>query len=171
MATPTPRTGHKLTLSWQMSDLNPKTKTNKIATREYFITAASAASYIAAADAAARDATAVGLFISAADAMVLGNLYSIDVGAVYYTNLAPPASDAFAFEFDQILISGRDTVTVQPVKTSLPARNDAVLTPESDGVSLNIGTTPVSTFVSTYEAIALSQDANTVNVLRAVIVK
>ncbi len=171
MATPTPRQGHKLTLSWQMSDVNPKTKSNKIASRDYFITAASAAAYIAAADAAARDATPVGLFISAADAMVLGNLKSIDVAAVYYTNIAPPASDAFAFEFDQILISSRDTVTTRAVKTSLPARNDAVLTPDSDGVTIPIGDTPMSTFVTQYEAIALSDDGNVVDVQRAVIVK
>lgn len=171
MATPTPRKASKLTLSWQMSDVNPKTKTPKIATRDYFINPTDAAAYVAAADATARDATDVGLFISAVCAMSLGNLYSVDISNVYYTNLAPPASDAFAFEFDQILISSRDTVNMQAVKTSIPARNDSVITPESDGVTLPLSDTPTSTFVSTYEAIALSQDANAVNVLRAVITK
>jgi len=169
--TPTPVGGAILKLGFQMSETNPKTKTNKISVREYFIKPDDMTAYLEATSAAGRDSTNVGAFITAIQALSLGTLKTIDVGMRFDTAIAPPASTVFAFDFDQFLISARDTVNTDPVKTSIPARKDSAITIESDGVTVTITTGAMATFVSTYQTIALSQDDNPVNVLRALISK
>jgi hypothetical protein len=157
----------ELQISTYMSDLNPKTKTNKVSSTKFRITAASATAYNAAADDAARAATAVGDLITAYEELTLGVTKSVTVGFVYEQNLAPPAADTFAFEFDKFLLSMRDTVTSDPVKTSIPARNDAAIVIQSDGTSVSIADPDMSTYVDAVEAIVLSGDNNAVQVLRA----
>lgn len=157
----------ELTISTYMSDLNPKTKTNKVSSTKFRVTAASVTAYNAAADDAARSATAIGTLITAYEELTLGVTKDVSVGFTYQQNLAPPASDTFAFEFDKFLLSMRDTVTSDPVKSSIPARNDASIVIQSDGTSVSIADPDMSTYVDAVEAIVLSGDNNAVQVLRA----
>jgi len=161
----------RLTISIYMSELNPKTKTNKVSTMSLIVTSASVNSYNAAADDAARAATALGEMIVSLENLTKGVLKSIDVGYTYEQNLAPPAADTFALDKDKFLVSSRDTVNSDPVKLSIPARNDDAIVIESDGVTVDITQPDMSEFVADYEAIALSGDLNAVQVLRAVISK
>lgn len=157
----------ELSIATYMSDTNPKTKTNKVSTTKFRITAAAVNAYNSAADDAARAATAVGTLITAYDDLTLGVLKEVSVGYTYQENLAPPAADTFAFEFDKFLVSMRDTVTSDPVKTSVPARNDAAIIISPDGTSVSITDPDMSTYVAAIEAIVLSGDNNAVQVLRA----
>jgi hypothetical protein len=152
-----------------MSETNPKTKTNKVATREYFVLPDLATAYLEATSEASRDGTSLGVFITAIDALTLGVLRSIEVGERFDTNQTPPAATVFAFDFDQFLISSRDTVTTDPVKTSIPARKDSAITIESDGVTVPLTGPNMSAFVTAYEALVLSLSDNPIDVLRATI--
>jgi hypothetical protein len=159
----------RLSMGFYMSDTNPKTKTNKVATVAFRVTSASVDAYNAAADSAARAATTIGELIDALENLTLGVLKNATVGYVYEENLAPPASDTFAFEFDKFLISLRDDVNNSPVKTSIPARNDAAIVIESDGTTVDITAPDMSTYVDLLHTVMLSEDANAVTALRAVI--
>ncbi len=165
--TPTPIDGWVLEVGIQMSQVNPKTKTNKVASRSYFINPTDGQAYLDATSAALRDSTNVGLFITALQALTLGTIKTIRVGMVFDTAEAAPASSVFAFDFDQFLISSRDTVTTDPVKTSIPARKDSAVTPESDGVTVPIVGGAMGTWVTAYAGLVLSPDDNTVSVVRA----
>lgn len=159
----------RLAVGFYMSDTNPKTKTNKVATVSYRVTSASVDAYNAAADDAARAATALGDLLTALDNLTLGVLKDVQVGYVYEHNLAPPASDTFAFEFDKFLISLRDDITSAPVRTSVPARNDSAIVIESDGTTVSITDVDMSTYTDALHAVMLSEDANAVTALRATI--
>lgn len=161
----------RVTLGFFMSELNPKTKTNKVSTIELICTSASVDAYNAAADDAARSATAIGNFITDTENLTLGVLKDVQVGYAYEQNITPPAADTFALDKDKFLFSSRDTVNSQPVKLSIPARNDADIQIESDGITIDITAPDASDWVGHYEAIARSRDGNAVNVLRGVISK
>jgi len=159
----------RLNVAIFMSDTNPKTKTNKVANVAYRVTSASVDAYNAAADDAARSATAIGGLITALEDLTLGVTKSVDVGYVYEQNLAPPASDTFAFEFDKFLISLRDDISSAPVRTSIPARNDSAIVIESDGTTVSITDVDMSTYTDALHAVMLSEDGNAVTALRATI--
>lgn len=161
----------RVTLGIYMSETNPKTKSNKVATMSVDVQASVITAYNAAADDAARAATLVGVWILAVDNLTLGNIHTVDVGFIYTTTDAPPAADVFALDKDKFLVSSRDTVNQDAVKISIPARNDADIVIESDGITIDITAPDMSDFVSAYEAIALSGDGNAVNVVRAIISK
>jgi hypothetical protein len=158
-----------VSLGIYLSETNPKTKTNKVATIETLCLATAVTAYNAAADDAARAATLIGVWILTVDNLTLGNLHSIDVGFRYVTTDVPPAADEFALAKDKFLISSRDTVTQDAVKISIPARNDSAIAIESDGTTITITAPDMSDFVTAYEAIALSGDLNAVSVIRALI--
>jgi hypothetical protein len=157
----------KVAFSFFMSDVNPKTKANKVSTVEYFVLPAAVTAYNAAADDAARAATTVGVLQTALENLTLGILKEVSVGFAYAQNLAPPAPDTFAFAFDKFLQSSRDVVTSRAVTTTIPARDDADIVIESDGVTIDISMTDYADFVAAYEAIVLSDDSNAVQVIRA----
>jgi len=161
----------RLHLGIYMSETNPKTKTNKVSSMDLIVTSASVDAYNAAANDAARAATAIGLWIVDLENLTKGVLKDVQVGYAYEQNLAPPAADTFALDKDKFLVSSRDTATSDPVKLSIPARDDDNIAIESDGVTIDITVPDMDTFVTHYEAIALSGDLNTVQVLRAVISK
>jgi hypothetical protein len=161
----------RVSIGIYMSELNPKTKTNKVSTITLICTSASIDAYNAAANDGARAATGLGTFITALEDLTLGILKNIEVGYNYIQNLAPPVATDFALDKDKFLISSRDTSNSDPVKLSIPARNDAAIVIESDGVTVDITQVNMSTFVTAYEAIALSGDLNALQVLRAVISK
>lgn len=157
----------KLSCAFFMSDVNPKTKSNKVATVDYWVLPAAVTAYNAAADDAARAATTIGALVTALENETNGVLKSVDVGFVYVSNLAPPASDSGFYAFDKFLQSSRDTVTGRAVTTTIPARNMTDVTLAPDGVSIIIADAPYSDFVAAYQAIVLSDDANAVSVIRA----
>jgi hypothetical protein len=161
----------RVTLSFYMSELNPKTKTNKVSTIELICTSASVDAYNAAADDAARAATTIGNFITDTENLTKGVLKDVQVGYAYEQNITPPAPDTFALDKDKFLFSSRDTVNSQPVKLSIPARDDSAIVIESDGITIDITQPDASTWVGHYETIARSRDGNAVNVLRGVISK
>lgn len=159
----------KLLVSLWMSDTNPKTHANKVSTMSFNPIPAQVTAYNAAADDAARSATLIGDLLTAIDALTLGIDKQVEVGFVYESNLAPPATTVVALNKDKFLVSSRDTINSEAQKVSIPARNDAAVTLESDGVTINIALVNMSTFVAAYEAVCLSDDGNPLEVLRAVI--
>jgi len=159
----------KVNFSFWMSEVNPKTKTNKVASVEYFVTAAAVTAYNAAADDAARAATLIGVLGTALENLTLGTLKSVSAGFDYSDSFTVPAPDVFAFSFDKFLISSRDTVDNRAVTTTIPARNDTNISIESDGTTVDIAAPDMSDFVTAYEAVVLSDSGNAVNVIRATI--
>jgi hypothetical protein len=161
----------RLNIAIYMSETNPKTKTNKVSNMELFVTSASVDAYNAAADDAARAATAMGELMVDIDNLTLGIMKEVQVGYAYEQNLAPPVPTTFALDKDKFLVSSRDTTNNHPVKISIPARNDAAIVIESDGITIDITAPDMSGFVTHYTAIALSNDLHAVAVLRAIISK
>jgi len=147
--------------SWFMSNTNPKTRRQKLATVRWRVPEVVVNNYLAAADDAARAATAEGVLIAAADALSLGVGVKVTVGSVFTDNAAvPPAADAFVFPFDKFGISYR--ADGENYVSSIPARDDAAVTMASDGISVLI-TDPawsaaVEAFVGAFQAIVLSEE-------------
>jgi len=161
----------KFLVSIYMSELNPRSKTNKVSTMSMIPTAASVDAYNAAADDAARSATVLGELINDIENLTIGVLKDVVVGYEYVENLAPPVADTFALDKDKFLVSSRDTTTSDPVTISIPARNDLGIVIESDGITIDITQPEMSSFVTHYEAAILSPDLHALNVQRAVISK
>lgn len=157
----------RVSIALYMSDTNPKTKSNKVATIDYWVTAASVTAYNGAADDSARAATAIGELVAALENETHGVLKSVDAGFVYVSNLAPPALGTAYYAFDKFLQSSRDVVTGRAVTTTIPARDMSGVTLAPDNVSIIITTEPYSDFVTAYEAIVLSDDSNALSVIRA----
>ena len=110
--------------SWFMSNTNPKTRRNKMATVRWRVPEVVVNNYLAAADDAARAATAAGLLIAAADALSLGVGVKVTVGSAFVNNTAvPPDASDFVFPFDKFGISFR--ADGKNYVSSIPARNDA----------------------------------------------
>lgn len=159
--TPTPIGGAILTLGFQMSDTNPKSKTNKVSSVSYFINTTDMQAYLDGTSAAERDSTNVGAFITAIQVLTNGTLKTIDIGMRFDTAIAAPIPSIAAYEFDKFLLSSKDTVTTDPVKTSIPARKMSAVTLESDAITV-ANTGAAATFRTAYTQIALSGDDNTV---------
>lgn len=126
-----------LTLSFLMSNTNPKTKRQKLSDISYRLPSVEITAYNAAADDAARAATIPGTLIAAVNALTRGVLKKVTAGFVYVDPAAvPPAPDTFTFPFDKFGISfaadGENYVS------SIPARDDAAVNIGPDGVSVLI---------------------------------
>lgn len=147
--------------SWLMSNTNPKTRRQKLATVRWRVPEVVVTNYLAAADDAARAATAAGLLVAAADALSLGVGKKVTVGSAFVDNLAvPPDPDTFVFPFDKFGVAfaadGENYVS------SIPARDDSSVTMGSDGISVII-TDPgwsaeVEAFIGAFESIVLSEE-------------
>jgi len=166
--TPTPIGGAVLTLGFQMSDVNPKSQSNKISSTSYFINLTDFQAYLDATSAAERDSTNVGAFITAIQVLTNGTLKFIDIGMRYDTAIAPPAASVAAYEFDKFLLSSRDTVTTDPVKSSIPARKMSAVTLESNAITV-ANTGAAATYRTAYTTIVLSPDDNTVATERMIV--
>lgn len=166
--TPTPIGGGVLTLGFQMSDTNPKTETPKVSSVSYFVNKSEIDTYNSSATAADRDSSPIGVFITAIQALTNGTLKSIDVGMRYDTAIAAPATSLAAYEFDKFLLSSRDNVTTDPVKTSIPARKMSAVTLESNGITL-VNTGAAATYRTAYTAIVVSGDDNPVTPQRMIV--
>lgn len=149
-----------LECSWFMSNTNPKTRRQKIATVRYRVQEVIVTNYLAAADDAARAATAAGLLVAAANALSIGVPVRVTVGADFVDNAAvPPVADDFVFPFDKLGISFR--ADGENYVSSIPARNNANVTLGSDGISVilgALGTAEVQDFVTQFESIVLSEE-------------
>lgn len=147
--------------SWFMSNTNPKTRRQKLATVRWRVPEVVVTNYNAAADDAARLATAAGQLVAAADALSLGVGVKVTAGSVYVDNAAvPPDADTFVFPFDKFGISFR--ADGENYVSSIPARKDSAVTMSADGISVII-TDPgwsasVEAFVTAFEAIVLSEE-------------
>jgi len=147
--------------SWFMSNTNPKTRTNKVATIRWRVPEIVVTNYNAAADDAARAATAAGQLIAAADALTLGVPVKASVGSSYVDSTAlPPDPDQFVFPFDKFGISYR--ADGENYVSSIPARKDSAVTMSADGISVII-TDPgwsaeIEAFVTAFESIVLSEE-------------
>jgi len=147
--------------SWFMSNTNPKTRRQKLATVRWRVPEIVVTNYLAAADDAARAATAAGLLVAAADALSLGVGVKVTVGSAFVDNLAvPPDADTFVFPFDKFGISYR--ADGENYVSSIPARKDSAVTMSSDGISVII-TDPawsaaVEEFITQFESIVLSEE-------------
>jgi len=146
--------------AWLMSNTNPKTRRNKVATVRWRVPEVVVSNYLAAADDAARAATAAGVLIAAADALSLGVGLKVTVGSAFVDNLAvPPEPGDFVFPFDKFGISYR--ADGENYVSSIPARDDSDVTVGSDGISVILGvdgTAEVQAFVDAFEAIVLSEE-------------
>jgi len=146
--------------SWFMSNTNPKTRRQKVATVRWRVPEVVVTNYLAAADDAARAATAAGLLIAAADALSLGVGDKVTVGSAFVDNAAvPPAPDDFVFPFDKLGISFR--ADGENYVSSIPARNNANVSLGNDGISVILGasgTAEVQDFVTQFESIVLSEE-------------
>jgi len=147
--------------SWFMSNTNPKTRRQKIATVRWRVPEVVVSNYLAAADDAARAATAAGQLVAAADDLSLGVGLKVTVGSAFVDDQAvPPAAEDFVFPFDKFGVSFR--ADGENYVSSIPARNDANVTISSDGISV-IVTDPgwsaeVEAFITAFESIVLSEE-------------
>jgi hypothetical protein len=156
-------------ISYLMSNTNPKTHRQKISTIEWRIPKVAVTNYNAAADDAARAATAVGVLVAATDALTLGVRKSVVVGSRYVDSAAlPPDPDQFVFPFDKFGIGfaadGENYVT------SIPARKDSVVTIGDDGVTVTLADGgEVEDWVTAFENLVLSEELAAVTVTRMTI--
>jgi len=147
--------------TWFMSNTNPKTRRQKLATVRWRVPEVVVTNYNAAIDDDARLATAAGQLVAAADALSLGVGVKVTAGSVYVNNTAvPPGPGTFVFPFDKFGISFR--ADGENYVSSIPARKDSAVTMSADGISVII-TDPawsaaVEAFVTAFEAIVLSEE-------------
>lgn len=156
-------------IAYLMSNTNPKTRRQKLSTLRWRIPEVSVTNYQAAADDAARAATAVGGLIAATDALTLGVRKKVTVGSAFVDNAAvPPDPDVFAFPFDKFGIAfaadGENYVT------SIPARDTSAIEIGSDGVTVVLDDAgAVAAWVTAFEAIVLSEELAAVTVTQMTI--
>jgi len=147
--------------SWFMSNTNPKTRRQKLATVRWRVPEIVVTNYLAAADDAARAATAAGVLVAAADALSLGVGVKVTVGSAFVDNLAvPPDAGSFVFPFDKFGISFR--ADGENYVSSIPARKDSAVNMGADGISVII-TDPgwsaaIEDFVTAFQSIVLSEE-------------
>lgn len=160
-----------LTQKWLMSNTNPKTKRQKVASVTNYVAAAAVTAYNAAADDAARAATLIGALITARNDLSIGVPLGADVGFAYVDNAAiPPTSNEFVFPFDKFGISFR--ADGENYVSSIPARNDANVVMSSDGVTVDTGagaSTETTDFIAAFNAVVLSEEGVAATVVQITI--
>lgn len=148
------------TQKWLMSNTNPKTKRQKVASVTNYVAAAAVTAYNAAADDAARSATLIGTLQDTRNDLSIGVPLGMDVGFAYVDNAAiPPTANEFVFPFDKFGISFR--ADGENYVSSIPARNDANVIMSNDGVTVDLGSgasTETTDFVAAFNAVVLSEE-------------
>lgn len=146
--------------SFLMSNKNDKSKRPQVASVSHYIPAAAVTAYNAAADDAARLATSLGAFLAAEAALSLGVPVKVDVGFAYVDNAAiPPAVSEFVFAFDKVGISFQ--ADGEYYTSSIPARNNDVITLGGDGITIDIGagaSDEVEAYVAAFNTLILSEE-------------
>jgi len=160
-----------VTQKWLMSNTNPKTKRQKVASVTNYVAAAAVTAYNAAADDAARAATLIGALQTARDALSIGVPLGVDVGFSYVDNAAiPPTAQEFVFPFDKFGISFR--ADGENYVSSIPARNDANVVMSGDGVTVDLGagaSAETTAFIAAFNAVVLSEEAATATIVQITI--
>lgn len=143
-----------------MSNTNPKTKRQKVASVTNYVAAAAVTAYNAAADDAARAATLIGALITARNDLSIGVPLGVDVGFTFVDNAAiPPSANEFVFPFDKFGISFR--ADGENYVSSIPARNDANVVMGDDGVTVVLGTgtsAETTALISAFNGVVLSEE-------------
>ena len=147
--------------SWQAID-----SANKESSGSFYVTPANARSYLAAADQAARDATAVGLLLSRSMAISrvseVANSYRVfaDVGIRWINDAAvKPGTAAAVYRSNKWKVTGRTTNAGFPATDTvyIPEYLITGVDMESDGISAVLTDQPVQDFVTSFVATALSR--------------
>lgn len=153
----------RISHTWYMSDKVPGKPTNKTSTTEHYVSAASAAAYVAAVDDAARAATAVGALITAENALSLGVTLKVEVSTAFVDSLAfPPGEEDFVYSFDKIGVSYR--ADGESYVSSIPGRvkDNAVIGISADGININIqapnATNEVLAYIEAFNSVVLSEE-------------
>jgi hypothetical protein len=163
-------TESRLVISYFMTNENPVTRRNKIATFETRITGVSSKAYQDAADSAARAATTVGTLITKTNALTLGVPKSWGIKFVEVDDAAtPPGSGAGVYPFDKF--AAALVAAGQNSQITIPARKDSAVTFESDGISLVLADgAAVADWISAFQTVALTEDLLAPNVERMFVV-
>jgi len=160
-----------VTQKWLMSNTNPKTKRQKVASVTNYVLAAAVTAYNAAADDAARAATLIGALQDTRNDLSIGVPLGIDVGFAYVDNAAiPPTANEFVFPFDKFGISYR--ADGENYVSSIPARNDANVVMSGDGVTVDVGagaSTETTDFIAAFNAVVLSEELATATIVQITI--
>lgn len=158
----------KVSHSWFFSEKNAGKPSNKIASVDHYVTAASVTAYNAAADDAARAATAIGLLLAAENVLTRAVSVSVNVGFTYVDSAAfPPAASAMVFPFDKIGVSFR--ADGENYVSSIPGRvtDNAIIGMSGDGININIGagvTDEIEAYIEAFNAVVLSEEAAAVTI-------
>lgn len=160
-----------LTQKWLMSNTNPKTKRQKVASITNYVPAAAVTAYNGAADDAARAATLIGALVTARNDLSIGVPLGVDVGFQYVDDAAiPPTSNEFVFPFDKFGISFR--ADGENYVSSIPARNDANVVMSGDGVTVDVGagaSAETTAFIAAFNAVVLSEESAAVTITQITI--
>jgi len=159
----------KVSHTWYMSDKNPGKITNKTSTTEHYVSAANVTAYNAAADDAARAATAIGALITAENDLSLGVTLKVEVGFSYVDSLAfPPGADDMVYSFDKIGVSFR--ADGESYVSSIPGRvrDNAVIGIGPDGINI-ITTAPsytpeIQAYIEAFNTAVLSEEGAAVTI-------
>jgi len=160
----------KVSHTWYMSDKNPGKITNKTSTTEHYVSAAAVTAYNAAADQAARDATAIGALILTENALSLGVTLKVEAGFSYVDTLAfPPGQEDFVYSFDKIGVSFR--ADGESYVSSIPGRvkDNAVIGIGPDGINIITeapsATAEILAYIEAFNTVVLSEEGAAVTVV------
>jgi len=134
----------------------------KTAVVSFFISAANAAAYIAAADDSARAATQVGLLIAAIAALTIDNgPVKVSINTEYLNSTAIPPVDNAAYNFDKFATTLKDESVVRNLTYTIPGRAMEAVALAPDGVTVIIdsgagATTQTTNYIDALIATALS---------------
>jgi len=148
----------RISQSFLMSNTNPKSRRQKMATVEHYVPVAAVTAYNAAADDAARAATTIGVFFDAEAALSLGVVKKHDVGFSYVDLAAlPPAANEKVYPFDKIGVSF--TADGEYYVSSIPARDNDAFVVGPDGITILIETgSAAEDYVAAFNAVINSEE-------------
>jgi len=155
-------------VGFAMSNDSPVSKQPRISVWRQRVKSVSAQAYIAAADDAARAATAIGVLFAAVDAMSNGTKMNYGIHQIIEDgSVAPPDPDAGIYAFDKFAYAYK--ASFDNYQGTIPGRNMGAVFLESDGVSIVIGSgaqTQTADFIAALEAVALGKNNATIDVQR-----
>lgn len=114
-------------------------------------------------------ATALGTFQTSLDAIIDGTIQANQQFLVQRISNDPPVS-AQSHREKKLAITYEDDVTLKQYVATIPTRNDTVLVYIPNTDDLDMTEEPLATFISNFEAIAISPAGNAISVKRVVAV-
>lgn len=113
--------------------------------------------------------TALGTFQTSLDAIIDGVIQSDTQFLVNRFSNDPPVS-AQSHREKKIVVTYEDDVTLKQYVVNIPTRNDTALVYVPNTDTLDLTEEPLATFVSNFEAIAISPAGNAISVKKAIAV-